>query len=348
MLKELFEYAAINGKVHAMLGNRLDQADFNKMMTMQTVPEIAAFLSTTKAWGPCLRGTDLEEVRRAELEKRLRLGLESEYARLAVFASKGMRELLRALAGKAEAGELLRFLRFLSAGHPADFAVSLPGDLLGRSRIRFDLLGQTPDYQGLLQAVAGTIYEKPLQKAAPADGAAFDYPAAETAVQSAYFRAILDGVARGFSGKDRRDLEDYFLEQCDFDNIVRIIRLKKHFSVEHEEVVRYLLPYSGKLKGGFLKDLTNAASLEDAMQLLRAGPYGKIFQQADHQDIEEYAFAFFRSSRLLIRQGRPSAFTAVVYLDVKETELKNIVNVIECVRYQVPASRIPTYLAPVY
>ena len=84
------------------------------------------------------------------------------------------------------------------------------------------------------------------------------------------------------------------------------------------------------------------------MELLRQGPYGKVFQQEEHREIEEYAFAFFRSSRLRIRRGKPSAFTALVYLDLKDTELKNIINVIECVRYQVPASRIPSYLVPVY
>ena len=34
MLKELSEYAAINGKVHAMLGNRMEQGDFDRMMAM--------------------------------------------------------------------------------------------------------------------------------------------------------------------------------------------------------------------------------------------------------------------------------------------------------------------------
>ena len=108
MLKELSEYAAINGKVHAMLGNRMEQGDFDRMMAMKTVPEIASYLNSTKAWGPCLKGVDLDEVHRAELEKRLRMGLQAEYARLATFASKGMRELLGAMASRAEASELLR------------------------------------------------------------------------------------------------------------------------------------------------------------------------------------------------------------------------------------------------
>ena len=64
-----------------------------------------------------------------------RQGLAGEYDRLATFASKGMRQLLRAMAAKAEAVELLRFLRYFSAGHPADFAVSLPAGLLRRSHI---------------------------------------------------------------------------------------------------------------------------------------------------------------------------------------------------------------------
>ena len=117
VLRELFDYAAIGGKVHAMLGNRLRQEDFDKLMQMHTVPETAAFLLNTPGWGNCLQGMDVEHVHRGELEKRLRMGLAGEYDRLATFASKGMRQLLRAMAAKAEAVELLRFLRYFSAGH---------------------------------------------------------------------------------------------------------------------------------------------------------------------------------------------------------------------------------------
>ena len=72
MLRELFDYAAIGGKVHAMLGNRLRQEDFDKLMQMHTVPETAAFLLNPPGWGNCLQGMDVEHVHRGELEKRLR------------------------------------------------------------------------------------------------------------------------------------------------------------------------------------------------------------------------------------------------------------------------------------
>ena len=347
MLRELFDYSAINGKVHAMLGNRLRQSEFDRLMQAPTVPQLASILAGTDAWGHCLQGADFEEIHRAELEQRLRLGLQREYDKLATFAARGLGQLLRALASRAQAGELLRFLRFLAAGHPADFTPNLPADVLEHCPVRFSLLQESPDRQGLMQAVAATVYGVPLAKAWP-EGEELDYARVETAVQGAYFKGVLEAVARGFTGADRRELEEYFLCQCDFDNICRIVRLKKHFQVPQEDVVRYLLPYSSKLKGATLQSLVAAPNGAGVLELLRSGPYRKVFSQGEHQDIESYAFAFYRSGRVRMRQGKPSAFTALVYLDLKERELKNIINIIECVRYQLPPSRMPTYLTPIY
>lgn len=348
MLKDLFEYAAVNGKIHAMLGSRMTRQDFEQLAQARDVAEAAQILGGGRAWGPSLAGADLQQIGRVELEKLLYAGLAREYDKLAAFAAKGMRGLLRALASKVEAQQILRFLRLLSAGRPSDFTLSLPREAMRHSRVRFEALGNRPDYAGLLEAAAGTVFEGPLTQAAPGEGRPFNYLAAETAVHAAYYRAVLESVAQGFQGEDRRRLEDYFLEQCDFSNITRIMRLKKHFSVEREQMPRYLLPFGSRMKDRYLRELIQAPGWNEAMELLRQGPYGKIFRQTDSGRIEDYAFAFGRQGRAQLRRGRPSAFDGVAYLEIKEDELKNVVNVIECIRYQIPPEQIPSYLTPIY
>lgn len=347
-MKGLLAYAAINGKVHAMLGGRLTQQDFDRLMQARDVPEAASLLAATPGWGPSLAGVDPQQLGRVELERLLYTGLARDYGKLAVFASKGMRQLLRALASKLEAQQILRFLRMLAAGRPADFSLSLPPEMLDRSQIRFDLLKAQPDYAGLLQATQGTVFHGPLAQVAPREDRGFDYLAAEAAVHTAYYRAVLESVAQGFGGEDRRLLEQHFLRQCDFANITRIMRLKRHFKVEREQLPRYLLPFGDKLKGPHLKELAQAPGWEEAMELLAHGPYGKVFRQHSSRRIEDYAFEFGRQSRAQLRRGRPSAFDGAAYLELKEDELKNIINVIECIRYRIPPEQIPAYLAPVY
>ncbi len=348
MLKDLFEYAAVNGKIHAMLGCRMSPQDFDQLTQAKDVAEAAQTLSAGRAWGPSLAGADLQQIGRVELERLLYAGLAREYDKLAAFASKGMRGLLRALASKVEAQQILRFLRLLSAGRPSDFALSLPQEAMRHSRVRFEALKARPDYAGLLEAAAGTIFEGPLAKAAPKESQEFDYLASETAVHAAYYRAVLESVAQGFQGEDRRRLEEYFLQQCDFANIVRIMRLKKHFQTPGEQLPRYLLPFGSRLKDKYLKELVQAPGWDEAMDLLRRGPYRKVFRQNQSGRIEDYAFGFGQPARAQLRRGRPSAFDGVAYLEIKENELKNIVNVIECIRYQMPPEQIPSYLTPIY
>ena len=84
------------------------------------------------------------------------------------------------------------------------------------------------------------------------------------------------------------------------------------------------------------------------MSILKEGPYGPVFREEEHRQIEDYAFSFFQKGRQMIRRGRPSAFDGIIYLDIKEHELKNIINMVECVRYQVPENRRAAYLTPIY
>ena len=85
--------------------------------------------------------------------------------------------------------------------------MSLPAGLLRRSHIRFDKLAARPDYQGLLQAVEGTVFYSSLKKTQPGENG-FDYTMAEAAVQSAYYRGVLTSIQRAFHGEDRRELEN--------------------------------------------------------------------------------------------------------------------------------------------
>lgn len=348
MLSQLFKYGALDGKLHAMLGSRMTSGDYTAMMNLQDVGEVAQYLSQNGPYRACLAGVDVTQIHRGSLEALLRVGLDREYARLAMFASGPMRNLLRCLLLRAEATEILRFMRFLAAGHPGDFTISLPDDILAHSRVNYSALTANPTAAGLQDALRGSAYGTALDNLNTSGSANIPYTLAETAVQTAYYRALFSNINRNFSGGERERLLNYFKKQCDFRNIVRIIRIKQHFKIEPSLVLGYLLPFSYKLRDDFLKKLVNCVTCDDAMDLLRtSGPYCDIFVKSENS-IEAYQFEFFRSSRVSMHSGTPSAFTAVAYLDMKENELSNIIKVVECVRYNIPPARAATYLSQVY
>lgn len=348
MLSQLFKYGALNGKIHAMLGARMTSGDYDAMMNLRDVSEVAQYLSQNGPYRACLSGIDTAQIHRGTLEALLRSGLDREYMRLSTFSNGPMRSLLRCLLLRAETTEILRFMRFLAAGHPGDFTISLPEDILAHSRINYSALTANPTAAGLNDALSGSIYAAALADLNFADSETTPYVLAETAVQTAHYRSLFENINRNFSGSEQKKLLDYFKMQCDFRNIVRIVRIKEHFKIAPSLVLGYLIPFSYKLRDDFLKTLVNAETHGDVMNLLRtSGPYCDIFSVSE-SSIEAYQFEFFRSSRVSLHSGTPSAFTAVSYLDMKETELSNIIKVVECVRYNIPASRAATYLSPIY
>ncbi len=343
MMKQLFRYGAISGKIHAMMGNRMTPQQFEGLMQQPSVGAAAEYLMGT-GWKDSLQGLESGNARRAELEERLRRGLDLEYHRLAAFASGGQRGLLRALASRNEAGELLRFLRFLAAGHPVDYKVSLPDELWQSGTIDYAKLSEAMTYGQMLEAAAGTEFESQLKKCAPEEGEIPEYNRAETAVQTAYYKNIFQSIEKGFSGQEQAQLKKYFAQQCDFRNIVRILRLKSNFHHDKQECLRYLLPFSYQLKSADLEALVSCGTAEEVTELLAKGPYARVFAGKNLQQIERYSNLLLQKNHALLHRGAPSAFTALVYLEQREAEMKSIIQIIECIRYQVTPSQMKVYL----
>ena len=333
-------YHALSAKVKAMYGMRLKSADFHHIAALPDMRAVLDYLRTQPGWRSALESLDdsalfhsTGEVSRIRLETALMDQARAEYLRLLHFIPRADRDLTCFPNLLADLQTIMTALRRLRAGHIKE-VIPLPPDFVSQSWIDHAALFSCTNFDELLAATQRSLYYQPLLHLRPEqEGALPDYTAAEALLKSAYYAHMYRIIRKHYEGETRDVLLKSFGLEVDMLNLLHILRLKQFFPDEHE-YFSVLFPYHYRLKPAMTAALCAAPNLAAAVELLRETPYGPVFQGMTLRQMEvEYRRRLYQFNQHQLVAGKPSVYTAVAYLNLKELEHKALINVIESVNY---------------
>ena len=340
MLTELSQYGALFAKTHAMRGKRLTGADYARMLDMRSVTEVAQYLEGHPAYVASLSGFEREGVHRGALEAAVRNHWFSQYLTLFHYVPREDAALLRYPVLRAEMEQIMAFLRLASVGRAEEYTFTLPRFFDRHSRIRYQALSRAVTYDDLLEAVSRTDFYPALRRLRKEDGAFPAYILVESAMQSYYFTSVFSLIDRRAHGETRALLRDLIGLQADMINVSAILRILRSFSALKENVFSYLLPVTHKLGPAFLRTLLQSPDTDAAFALMQTSPYGKFFATRRWDTLYDYSAEICYDFAKKHFSGIPSVHTALIFISLQELELKNLIHVIESVRYGVPLEQI--------
>lgn len=330
------DYQALTAKVKAMYGKRLKSEDFFRMARMASVDEVYADLRGHPVWGGGVaRLSEGARFGRAKLEAALRNQIREEYVRLSAFIPREDRAFMEFPILRSELDGLLFTLARLGAGRVGE-PEPLPTSFIRHSKTDEDALTRCTDYEGLLEAARKSIYYQPLSRLRPPPGKLPDFTLVESALFTVYYDHILNMAERRYEGDARALLCRGIGTQVDMLNLMHILRLKRFFP-EEDDFAKILFPCYYKLKPAQVREMCAAPDLAAALDAAARTPYGKLIRNASVEDLSRlYDESLFRLSRRQLMQGKPSIYVAVAFLNLRELELKELITVIETVKYQAP------------
>lgn len=327
-------YEALATKVKAMYGKRLRYADYVRMAQMSSVSGVLADLRQNPLWGRAAGRVDEGgKYGRARLEAALREQIREEYMRLTAFIPQKDRALMDFPVLRSELDGLLFTLTRLQAGRIKEVE-PLPTRFILQSGTDEKALPLCTDYEGLLDAARNSIYYDALLRLRPPAGGLPDYTLAESTLFSVYYRHMLDVVRKRYEGDTRKLIQRTLGTQVDLMNIMHILRLK-HFFPETDDFVTVLFPFHYKLKPEQVRAMCAAQDAQGVLSIAAGTPYGNALRSADIAELDRiYDETLFRLSRRQLMMGAPSIYSAVAFLNLRELEMKELVTVIETVKYQ--------------
>ncbi|GHU79726.1 hypothetical protein FACS1894191_3180 [Clostridia bacterium] len=335
---------AIMAKVRALYGNRLTEADYTRLLSAKSVSEIAAYLKNDTAYGPILAEIREDLVHRGQLETMIRRRGLDIYMSLVKY-SYNDDLFLTIYMMENEIRQLLLAMRFLNAGSMDRYIVALPVYL---SRyMSFDLfaLARVKSYDELMAVARHSRYYPIIGRFRPATS---DRPvnitACEKALMEYYYTALLETVEKRYGGSTKTDLTNLLRGQVAFHNLSVAYRLKKYFGYAPQRIREAMLDVKTDFKAVAFDSIINADADADLSGLVKELRVIRRYLPDWDSAVREISVNLNRAQRNMSRKSyRFSTKPMVVVVNfmlLLEIEVKNIVNIIEGVRYGVPAEEI--------
>jgi V/A-type H+-transporting ATPase subunit C len=339
------QYSALAGKTRAMFGRILKEADYRAIMGKDSVGGIADYLKNETHYAGELADIDEGDIHRGRLEVLLKRGLMKDYGKLAVFSQGILRGFVRTVYKKHEIESLkLLFRAFVAGNVPPE---TLEESLLFLSRydrLNMPKLALSKDAAEFVGNLQGTEYYHRLRSFLGEPGS-FPLFQIEMALDSYYYNEIEHALRHLLKGEDAEIARELYGSEIDLFNLMTAYRCKVFYHMDRDVVNSYWVANRHRISQDIRTRMLDAPDREALMEVLSQSPYAEVFRNADERlfDIEVQEWLY----RLHYRKFQQKVFTIACmlsYLRIRDTEIHNVITLIECARYRLPEERQIGYM----
>ncbi len=345
----LSQYAsnAVLAKARAKYGTGLTQQNLAEMVSLSSVAEVAAYLKGRTHYRAVLAGVQEAGIHRAGLEHLMDRYLLLQLDDLCRFERSVGEHMFECLLRRVEVDRLLCFVRYLNAERPKDFLLTLPaGETEDHIPVALDALIAVIDYSGLLQLLKGTAYYDLFALCRPKKGKKVDYSLLEANLLKYLYAEEQQLLKKHFKGETRKELAFLFAQNAELENLRRIVRHKQYFPTEDQLLPSFLIDAHGYISPNMQDKILQAQDETEILMLLKRTKY-RVDLQQPYMFIDDFVLrAKYRSCQTRMRMTTHPAVAMYCYMQLMRMEVDNIINIIEGVRYQMPAAEIARLLVP--
>ena len=332
--------SAVIAKAKAKYGKRLTSKDYAALIKCTSVGDIVRYLKTHTAYRRCLDKVGAD-IHRGRLEEILREDHFVNYLNLCRY-NRATSPVTNYLFRLTEIRELTHYLTLLSIGRPIDYLFTLPTFFDERTEIPLAKLSVAHSYRELLELLKEHGYRQVLERFTPERDSEINIAAISDAMEVYSLTELYQQIEKVKNKKERHSLITLFDTLCDYHNYSRIMRLKRFYRLSSSAVREHLLPF-GSFTGKRLDAILAHESYEEIRAALSDTPVGRRAQNIDIDEEMAVKGRYDRCRRELYFSTEPEVVLLAYYI-VSETELKNIITIIEGIRYQLEPESIKAML----
>ena len=332
----------IAAKARSMMGNQLDKADYEELSHKRSVAEIASYLKNATSYSSALKDVRENHIHRGQLEDLLRKENFRKSMKLFRYSESSLQPYYLLYMQQIEIDLILSRIRVLISQSFDSAIVELPIFLKKYTSYDLEKLGNVRSYDDLLDVVKKLMYYDILlpYRVKKGEESNIAYAKIETALQKQFYEHAMNTITKVLKGSSRKACRELYAMQAELSNIEKIYRLKKYFNTREDVISKALVPFQCRISKSRLDELM-ASSLPQFIKKLEEGPYHLSLDGKEDVFIEHYTEAYlYNYAKKNIYFATDASVIYSSYLIVMERELKNIVHIIEGVRYQMNSEDI--------
>ncbi|MBE6845633.1 MAG: hypothetical protein E7508_08000 [Ruminococcus sp.] len=325
-------------KIRAVYGKRLREKDYNELFTKKKVTDAAEFLKRNTHFSSVLSGVDTTTIHRGHLESILNKAYFDEYERLCRFQQLSEQPFFNFLLVRSEIRELLKAILYLNNERSDAYIQSMHAFMIEKARFDMIELAKAEDFNGLLKVIRNTPYYYVLRSIRTDKDGNIPYTQCEILLRTFYLEWMLETIRIHFDKKTTDVLSEQINVQADIINIINGYRMKKYFNGDAQSLKEHSLPFHGRLSKEKQDEVFEADSPADYIRRLSKTVYGRLMENLDENmegDQFEKELEKLRCSiaKRALQFSENAAVSLYSYMYLAEVEIKNIITVIESIRY---------------
>ena len=341
----IVRFAAVNAKVKALEGKFLSDEQYSELMECKNYKDAIAYLKDKTSYHEVLSGYNADEIHRGKLEQILKRSYMKSFDKLSHYFNGAYKSIFNVLFMKFEIEDLKAILRGKYIGKSND---DLKDFMTAQGRLNnFDYgsIIKAKDVASAIENLKGTLYYKHLAPLAAGVGKEGLFRI-ETSLDFIYFsfaRKCLNKIDK----EDREIMHRIIGTECDLLNIRWIYRGKFYYKLNPEELLNYTIYDSYKIKREELKKLCYAHDEDEFNDIIKKLPYKDVFDEDKNSEYltERQTLVYLRNMfDSFKREGKMNISSTVAYLELQHLEMRNIISIVENIRYNVGAEEASKYI----
>ncbi|MEG0177743.1 V0D/AC39 family V-type ATPase subunit [Anaerorhabdus sp.] len=336
---------ALTAKAKAMFGKRIRPEDYQTMLQKKTIAEVASYLKNDTYFNEVLAGINEKAIHRGQLEALIRQDLFQRFSSLMRYANSPKNGFYRYGVIENEIHQILNCIRSFESKDYMQFIQKLPTYLEQKTSFKLSELANVRNYDELLEVLKNTDYAPIIKQFKPIHMDEFDFTGCESALRNYYFDTVLKIIEKDFSGKEHDDLRNIFLTQIELENITKIYRLKKYFEASPARIKELISPVHLRFSKKDLDYIIENCNADELFDYLAKSAY------KNYTDNQRFIYIEYHTKKINYNINRRHlAFSSnpdivlLSYMLLSETEIQNIVDIIEGIRYKIAPEKIERLL----
>lgn len=337
-------YNATVAKIMAIYGKRLKPQDYTEMMNRQSVSDVADYLKKNTYYGKLLASIDTNTIHRGMLENLLRRSVFETYMKITGFEHISKQRFYNYKIIQTEIDEILRCIRCINAGS-AKLIQDVPVYI--NHLTSFDLLelAKINDFTGLLEFIRKTPYYDILKDISPDEDGKVDVTKCETLLRTYYINMLRNSA--DFRSSDSKQFISFLETEIDLINIINSYRLTAYFDASEDDIEKDMLTIHGRITDERHREIYSAPNAEEFIRRFAKTYYGKqmLRNGYDIANIEQSARRLrHKYARSILRRSGSAPLSVYAFIFLRETEVQNIISIIEGIRYGVESNKIASLI----
>ncbi|MDX1686906.1 MAG: V-type ATPase subunit [Candidatus Promineifilaceae bacterium] len=341
-------YAAVNARVRGRIGRLLPPARWRILLNASDSGEFLQYLSGT-AYRPVLAAMVMERPDLGEIERRLWQHLAQAYRAPLPFMPGGSKDLLAWLWRRFEVNNLKTILRGVKGGAPPAQIRRTLVPLGSDSELPWKTLTDLASVPVVVERLEGSFYGSALEPGLERYRREELLFPLEIRLDLAYFRQLLRFV-EALRGRDRKEAQRFTGVMVDSQNVSWAFRYRIYDDFSPEEILNYTLRKGVRADASVIRQIAAGASVLPTLQNVWGESLPglrRLVGLPDKQALLEmeriFDRYFYNEATETLKGYSLHLGIVLAYVALQETEVKDLVSVLEGIAANWSPDRIHAY-----